>query len=186
MTIINPEYQAQLSDMHSKGQFVRGGKLLKSINPFLKQYQPVSVLDYGCGHGGLMTAINEVYSNIQVEGYDPGNPKHNCMPPGLFDAVISADVFEHIEPEHLDATLQLISSKILRCGWFRIACYPAKKHLPDGHNAHLIVESPAWWRKQLLANMDISIVSEVITVIDKRQKWPDVVGHNYDVVVEAK
>ena len=183
MTIINPDYQTQLSEMHGKGQFVRGGKLLKSLNPFLKQYQPSSVLDYGCGHGGLMTAIKETYPSMQVEGYDPGNPAYNRMPTQSFDAVISGDVFEHIEPEHLDATLQLINSKILRCGWFRIACYPAKKHLPDGRNAHLIIESPDWWRTKILSNMQVSIVHEDINVVDKSHKWPGIVGQNYDVVV---
>ena len=183
MTIINPDYQAQLSEMHSKGQFVRGGKLLKSVNPFFKQYQPSSVLDYGCGHGGLMAAIKEAYPTMQVEGYDPGNPEHNRMPKRSFDAVISGDVFEHIEPEHLDATLQLISSKILRCGWFRIACYPAKKHLPDGRNAHLIIKSPDWWRTKILSNMQVSIVHEHVIVVDKSHKWPGIVGQNYDVVV---
>ena len=185
MTIINPDYQAQLSEMHSKGQFVRGGKLLKSLNPFFKQYQPTSVLDYGCGHGGLMAAIKEAYPAMQVEGYDPGNPKHNRMPKRSFDAVISGDVFEHIEPEHLDATLQLINSKILRCGWFRIACYPAKKKLPDGRNAHLIVESPEWWRKKLETVMGVRIVWEEISVFDKSTKWNWVKGHNYDVIVEV-
>jgi hypothetical protein len=183
MTIINLDYQAQLSEMHSKGQFVRGGKLLKSLNPFLKQYQPTSVLDYGCGHGGLMAALKEAYPTMQVEGYDPGNPEHNRMPKRSFDAVISGDVFEHIEPEHLDATLQLISSKILRCGWFRIACYPAKKHLPDGRNAHLIIESPDWWRTKILSNMHVSIVHEHVIVVDKSHKWPGIVGQNYDVIV---
>ena len=183
MTIINPDYQAQLSEMHSKGQFVRGGKLLKSLNPFFKQYQPSSVLDYGCGHGGLMAAIKEAYPAMQVEGYDPGNPEHNRMPKRSFDAVISGDVFEHIEPEHLDATLQLISSKILRCGWFRIACYPAKKHLPDGRNAHLIIKSPDWWRTKILSNMQVSIVHEHVIVVDKSHKWPGIVGQNYDVIV---
>ena len=183
MTIINPDYQAQLSEMHSKGQFVRGGKLLKSLNPFFKQYQPVSVLDYGCGHGGLMAALKEAYPTMQVEGYDPGNPKHNRMPKRSFDAVISGDVFEHIEPEHLDATLQLISSKILRCGWFRIACYPAKKHLPDGRNAHLIIETPDWWRNKILSNMPVTIAHEHVIVVDKSHKWPGIVGQNYDVIV---
>ena len=183
MSIINPDYQAQLSEMHSKGQFVRGGKLLKSVNPFFKQYQPSSVLDYGCGHGGLMAAIKEAYPAMQVEGYDPGNPKHNRMPKRFFDAVISGDVFEHIEPEHLDATLQLISSKILRCGWFRIACYPAKKHLPDGRNAHLIIETPDWWRNKILSNMPVTIAHEHVIVVDKSHKWPGIVGQNYDVVV---
>ena len=183
MTIINPDYQAQLSDMHSKGQFVRGGKLLKSLNPFFKQYQPTSVLDYGCGHGGLMATIKEVYPNMHVEGYDPGNPAYNRMPKRSFDAVISGDVFEHIEPEHLDATLQLIDSKILQCGWFRIACYPAKKHLPDGRNAHLIIESPDWWRNKILSNMQIIIAHEDISVFDKSHKWPGIVGVNYDLIV---
>jgi len=183
MTIINPDYQAQLSDMHSKGQFVRGGKLLKSVNPFFKQYQPTSVLDYGCGHGGLMATIKEVYPDMQVEGYDPGNPVYNRMPKRSFDAVISGDVFEHIEPEHLNATLQLIDSKILRCGWFRIACYPAKKHLPDGRNAHLIIESPDWWRNKILSNMQITIAHEDISVVDKSHKWPGIVGVNYDLIV---
>jgi hypothetical protein len=77
----------------------------------------------------------------------------------------------------------LISSKILRCGWFRIACYPAKKHLPDGRNAHLIIESPDWWRTKILSNMQVSIVHEHVIVVDKSHKWPGIVGQNYDVVV---
>jgi len=184
--IIDPNYQAQLAEMHSKGQFVRGSKIFGSVQPFLTQYQLTSVLDFGCGHGALMASIQQAYPDMRVEGYDPGNPAHNRVPKRSFDAVISADVLEHIEPNHLAETLRLISDKMIIAGWFRIACYPAKKHLPDGRNAHLIVESPAWWREQLLANMDIIIVSEEISVVDKRQKWPDVVGHNYDVVVEAK
>jgi len=184
--IIDPEYQAQLAIMHSQGQFVRGGKTLKSVRPFLEKYQPTSVLDFGCGHGALMASIQETYPNMRVEGYDPGNPDHNRIPKRSFDAVVSADVFEHIEPNHLAETLRMISDKIIVAGWFRIACYPAKKHLPDGRNAHLIVESPDWWREQLLDNMDITIASEVISVFDKSHTWPDVVGHNYDVVVEAK
>jgi cyclopropane fatty-acyl-phospholipid synthase-like methyltransferase len=185
--IIDPQYQTQLATMHQRGQFRnRGGKNLKSVQPFLEQYQPTSVLDFGCGHGALMDSIQQAYPNMRVEGYDPGNSAHNRIPKSSFDAVVSADVFEHIEPGHLAETLRMISDKMIVAGWFRIACYPAKKHLPDGRNAHLIVESPAWWREQLLANMDISIVSESISVFDKRHKWPDVVGHNYDVVVEVK
>jgi cyclopropane fatty-acyl-phospholipid synthase-like methyltransferase len=133
-----------------------------------------------------MASISQTYPNIHVEGYDPGNPKHNHIPARSFDAVVSADVFEHIEPEHLAGTLQLISSKIQVAGWFRIACYPAKKHLPDGRNAHLIVESPNWWRKQLLNNMNVVIVKEEISVIDKSHKWPGVMGQVYDVTVAVK
>ena len=58
----------------------------------------------------------------------------------------------------------------------------AKKHLPDGRNAHLIIESPDWWRTKILSNMQVSIVHEHVIVVDKSHKWPGIVGHNYDVV----
>jgi len=183
--IIDPQYQSQLATMHQRGQFRNGGaKNLKSVQPFLDQYQPTSVLDFGCGHGALIASIKETYPNMHAEGYDPGNADHNVMPTRSFDAVVSADVFEHIEPEHLAETLRMIGDKIIVAGWFRIACYPAKKYLPDGRNAHLIVELPEWWRKQLLANMDITIVSENISVVDKSHKWTEVMGYNYDVTVK--
>ena len=31
------------------------------------------------------------------------------------------------------------------------ACYPARKFLPDGQNAHCTVEPPAWWESQVEA-----------------------------------
>jgi len=73
-----------------------------------------------------------------------------------------------------------------RCGFFRIACYHAKKHLPDGRNAHLIVESPEWWRDKIVNFMKVKIVSEQITVVDASNKWPQVKGHNYDIVVVSQ
>jgi hypothetical protein len=181
--IINPEYQAQLAAMHSEGRFVRGSKLLSTINPFLTQYQPTTILDFGCGHGALMAGIRQAYPNTAVDGYDPGSATHSKMPGQSFDCVVSADVFEHIEPTHLNQTLALIGQKMLRVGWFRIACYPAKKILPDGRNAHLIVEQPEWWREKLLKNMPIKIVNEEVSVFDKSHKWPNVKGCNYDVTV---
>ena len=184
--IINPGYQSQLKEMHGQGRFVRGSKMLGAIRPFIDQYNPASVLDFGCGHGALMASISQAYPNIYVDGYDPGNSQHNRMPKRSFDAVVSADVFEHIEPDHLAATLQIISSKIQVAGWFRIACYPAKKQLLDGRNAHLIVELPEWWRERILDAMNVNIVSEDVSVFDKTHKWPHIEGHNYDVVVEVK
>ena len=181
--IINQDYKDQLATMHSQGRFRQGSKILSTINPFLKQYQPTTILDFGCGHGTLMHSIMEAYPNTTVEGYDPGSATHGEMPSQDFDCVISADVFEHIESEYLDQTLQLIGQKMQRVGWFRIACYPAKKILLDGRNAHLIVEQPAWWRERILKNMPVEIVNEVISVFDKSHKWPHIKGFTYDVTV---
>jgi cyclopropane fatty-acyl-phospholipid synthase-like methyltransferase len=184
MSIINTEYKDQLLEMHSTGRFVRGHKMLKKIVPFLEKYNPTSILDFGCGHGALVNAIAETYPNMNVYGYDPGSSVYGQIPERDFDAIVSADVLEHIEPENLSTTLKLISNKMQTAGWFRIACYPSKKQLPDGRNAHLIVESPEWWREKILENMQIKIISEYVTVFDKSHKWPGIIGHNYDITVE--
>lgn len=184
--IIDPEYQAQLVEMHNKGRFFRGSKMLEVMQPVIEKYQPSSILDFGCGQGALLNSMQQAYPDVRINGYDPGNHLHSEIPKQSFDMIVSNDVFEHIEPEYLSSTLQLINDTMNIVGWFRIACYPAKKSLPDGRNAHLIVESPAWWRQQLLANMNVDIVKEEIAVFDKSHKWPGIVGQVYDVTVVVK
>lgn len=186
MAIIDQDYQQQLAQLHAGGKFDNGYKSYPIVKDFLEQYRPTSLLDFGCGQGGLIRAIKEKHPDIFCEGYDPGNHEFRQLPKRSYDAVISTDAIEHIEPAHLDETLRVIDSKIQRCGCFRIACYPAKKDLPDGRNAHLIVELPEWWRAKILSTMNVDIVWEKIKVVDKTDKWPHVKGHNYDVIVQRK
>lgn len=184
MTLIDNEYQQQLNCMHESGRFNNGHKAYKIVETFFKEYNPTSVLDFGCGKGGLIDTIRDLHPGTATTGYDPGNPDFARMPEQTFDTVVSTDALEHVEPAHLAETLKVIGSKIERYGFFRIACYPAKKKLPDGRNAHLIVELPAWWREQILTHMGVTIVAEEISVFDKSQKWDWVVGHVYDVTVK--
>lgn len=186
MTIINSTYQQQIQAMHQGGKFNNGAKQYRLVEPFLKQYQPKTLLDFGCGKGALIMAIAQDFSNIECSGYDPGNPTFDTLPSTTFDAVISTDAIEHIEPEHLSATLRTISRLMQRCGFFRIACHPAKKLLPDGRNCHLIVQEPDWWRQQLLAEMNIDIVWDRIVPFDRRDKNPLLFGSKYDVICVRK
>ena len=186
MALINQQYQDQLSQLHQDGKFDNGYKSYHIVKDFLEQYQPSSLLDFGCGQGGLIRSIQEQHPDIFCEGYDPGNHQFRQLPERRYDAVISTDAIEHIEPAYLDETLRVIDSKIERCGCFRIACYPSKKNLPDGRNAHLIVQLPEWWRAKILSTMNVDIVWEKIKVVDKTATWPHVKGHNYDVIVQRK
>lgn len=186
MSVINPEYQAQLQNMHQHGKFANGTKQYKLVRPFLEQYKPVNLLDFGCGKGGLLQELKKEYPDIACTGYDPGNPEFSRMPDQTFDAVISTDAIEHIEPEYLDETLGLLASKFDRCAFLRIACHPAKKRLPDGRNAHLIVEEPAWWRQKILSLMSVDIAWENIESFDRREKNPILFGSKYDVILVKK
>jgi cyclopropane fatty-acyl-phospholipid synthase-like methyltransferase len=184
MTIIDKTYQDQLERLHRHGRFGNGRKAYRIVKEFMEEYNPTSVLDFGCGKGGLIAVISDLHPGTTVAGYDPGNPEFAKMPEQTFDVIVSTDALEHIEPAHLEETLQVIGSKIERYGFFRIACYPAKKKLFDGRNAHLIVELPEWWREKILKHMGVTIVAEEISVLDKSQKWDWVVGHVYDVTVK--
>lgn len=184
MALIDKEYQKQLASMHDGGKFNHGAKAYAVVKDFITQYQPATLLDFGCGHGALLSTIGQHHPSIVLSGYDPGNASFAKLPTKTFDAVISTDAIEHIEPEFIIETFKTINHLMERCGCFRIACYPAKKNLPDGRNAHLIVESPDWWRTKLTTVMGVKIVSEQISVVDKTHKWPHVLGYNYDVIVE--
>lgn len=122
---------------------------------FVTQYRPQSLIDYGCAQGRLLKRIgNDCDFVTHRDGYDPGNPQYNRIPPGTFDVLVSCDVIEHFEPESLDASLKQMQSLFDRAAFLLIACYPAKKHLPDGRNAHLIVQTPEWWLDRCVSVFD--------------------------------
>jgi hypothetical protein len=116
------------------------------VHNFITEYQTKSLIDWGCANGNLLKRAEQDFPSIQeLAGYDPGNTDYNVVPAGTYDCLVSCDVIEHFEPELLNESLKLMQSKFQRAAFLIIACYPAKKHLPDGRNAHLIVENCAWW-----------------------------------------
>ncbi len=115
------------------------------MKKFIETYQPTSLLDYGCSQGSLIKQLKIDFPNIDIDGFDPAVPDFEVIKKQLYDCVISNDVIEHIEPVFLDQTLKHMQELFKNYAWFVIACYPAKKLLPDGRNAHLIIESTDWW-----------------------------------------
>ena len=88
----------------------------------------------------------------------------------------SLDVLEHFEPEHIAAGIRHISELTKNIAYLLIACHPAKKTLPDGRNAHLIVEGPEYWKPLLLENFDGELVYEEFKV----GKINEIVNHTLD------
>lgn len=184
--MIDKDYKSQLKAMHEDGIFNNGLAAYKIVKNFIARVRPESILDFGCGHGALIAVIKEQYPAIQLTGYDPGNPLYDTLPSSPSDVVISTDALEHVEPEFLAETIRALSQLTGKYAFFRIACYPARKTLPDGRNAHLIVEHPVWWKEKILGSGDFIILRERIKKVDKSSKWEGVVGFNYDVIVQKK
>lgn len=111
-----------------------------------------SILDFGCGKGTLAAALAD--KGHAVSEYDPAIPGKDATPEPA-ELVIAGDVLEHIEPDCLDAVLAELNRLTKRKLVVIIDTGPARKTLPDGRNAHLIIESAAWWGAKLAQTFDV-------------------------------
>ena len=149
--MISNEYKQILEDLNGHANFGKRKKSPKYLDAFIKNYNPKTILDFGCGTGGLVRGLQEQYPNSIVSGYDPGNSGYSdSIDNRKFDMIVSTDVLEHIEPQYIDSTLTYLKEKATYC-YHLIALAPSSVTLPDGRNAHLIQESSHWWKKKFVA-----------------------------------
>ena len=167
----SPRYVELLSlykDMHDDGQEEEGipadqmfaghslVPLVQVIKQVVDQFQPRTMLDYGAGKGMLygppITIEDKNYESVtaywgvdEVICYDPGYAPFSELPTGRFDGVICTDVLEHIPEEDLPWILEELFAYARIFVFGNIANYPARKHLPNGENAHCTIKPRAWW-----------------------------------------
>jgi len=136
-----------------------GGKTknLGKFHKYVEQWHPLTLLDYGCGKGGILSDLESRYRHINCTGYDPAVMMF-ANEPQQVECVFSNDVLEHIEPEYLNQVLTHIDTLSTKYIWLRIDTKPARKRLSDGRNAHLILEDQAWWTNQISTHIKGIIV----------------------------
>lgn len=111
----------------------------------VKNLNPRSILDYGCGHSDLVAHF-WLDGRRKVAKYDPAIPQFKDMPEGPFDLVICCDVMEHIRMTDIDRILGEIREKS-RNAVFTISMKPARAKLPDGRNAHVSLLNVSEWTR---------------------------------------
>jgi len=146
-------YIKQLQSLHSDSSRPQGfggkPKKLGQFHKFMDIWKPSTLLDYGCGKGYVLSELRDKYPSVTCEGYDPAVKMFSGLPNKKYDCVFSNDVLEHIEPEHIAEVLKHINSLTEKYIWLRIDTKPARKILPDGRNAHILLKSPEWWMDQI-------------------------------------
>lgn len=148
--LISEEYQKQNAKIHrQKNWGCDGRKCAKIMRAAIKILGIKSLLDYGCGQGTLKTTLRADGCGIDIFEYDPAIPGKDKPPGEGADMVVCTDVLEHIEPQYIDKVMAHIWMLAGRYAYFVIATKPARQVLPDGRNAHLIVEDWGWWRDKI-------------------------------------
>jgi hypothetical protein len=151
------EYQQALQMQHAGEDTWGKGKpkfagadllgLLKS-RPYIR-----TVLDFGCGKGMLGSWLADIAPEIEYTGYDPGNPELDTLPKGQFDLVMSCDVLEHVEEDHINPTIQQMWDYTRVVMYNNIACSPARGRFSgdtkwQGQDLHLSVYTPEEWQRR--------------------------------------
>lgn len=152
------EYKEQLILKH-KQQHWGGGVASKSnvIYAHALGLGVNKILDYGCGAGDFKKAMKSDpwKSKFEISEYDPGIHGKDELP-NVHDYVVCVDVLEHIEPECLNDVLAHLALLMRVGGYFLISTVPAFQNLPDGRNAHLIIEPAEWWEKKLSEKFELT------------------------------
>lgn len=152
--LISPEYQAVNRYMLAhKNYGISGHVWAPKVHELAQGIEARSLLDYGCGQGSLAAAL-PAERRYAVNEYDPGIPGKDHAPANA-DLVSCTDVLEHIEPDCLNAVLDHLFQLADKAVALVVATIPATKHLPDGQNAHLIVEPVDWWLPKLLSRWQL-------------------------------
>jgi hypothetical protein len=122
-----------------------------------------TLLDYGCGKGqqylpqrlhaadeGIDYPDMKSYWGAQeIRCYDPAYPPFMEVPSGVFDGVVCTDVLEHCPEEDIPWILDELFAYAHRFVFANIACFPARKRLPSGGNAHCTIRPVKWWRDEI-------------------------------------
>lgn len=151
MQLITDGYRKLNEQLHAEKRFYGavGFRHLFAVLDLVKKYNAQDILDYGCGKSSLARNLP-----FNIHEYDPAIEKFKALPKPA-DIVVCTDVLEHIEPELLNNVLEHLKSLTKKAGLFSVSTEQALKTLPDGRNAHLIVEPYTWWLDKLSNYFDI-------------------------------
>ncbi len=111
-----------------------------------------TLLDYGSGKGKFYDPYPgepaesryksmKAWGDTRVTCYDPGYEPFSGPIEPAYDGVICTDVLEHITEEDIPWVLDKLFRHAKHFVYAVAACYPAKKHLPNGQNAHCTVQA---------------------------------------------
>ena len=158
--LISDDYRKQQQKLHENPQYGVASQFYAPIvAKVINQHGVEELLDYGAGKGRLMKTISEqrlVQRPLRVQHYDPAIPEWAAEPDPA-EMVACIDVLEHIEPHLIDNVLDHLLALTKSIGLFTIATSEAEKTLPDGRNAHLIVQPSSWWLPRLQSRWELHV-----------------------------
>jgi len=155
--LITPGYAEQNRLLHEMepSYGTSGQKWGRYVERLIEGERFKTILDYGCGKGTLAAVL----PGYKIAEYDPCIAGKDDRPQPA-ELVVCTDVLEHIEPSLIDNVLADLRALTQKKLFFNIATRPAKKSLPDGRNAHILLQPPIWWFEKLKEHFTLTLWEE--------------------------
>ena len=181
---LTEEYRQVLKDTHAYAGHKQWGNTGNSdyfdrILQLIDRHKKKEILDYGAGWGGVKAKMAETRPDIIVHEFEPARDDV-CAPAEPCEFVVCTDVFEHVEPDCLDAFFLDLQRVVQDVAFFTVSMVPAQRILTDGRNAHLIQKPFGWWLAKVSEYFDIRFARHVssrssgaIIVVEKKAPIPD-------------
>jgi 2-polyprenyl-3-methyl-5-hydroxy-6-metoxy-1,4-benzoquinol methylase len=153
--LISDEYQEMLQRMHAEHKFGKSSLTWwRQVSQLLASRQSKTWLDYGCGNGKLVATIaktsHTMRQRVRADEYDPGVWSRARRPAlSNYDLVTCIHTLEHVEPDKLGNVLEDLNRLTGGVLLLVVSTRPAGKNLPDGRNAHLVIEDGRWWQSKV-------------------------------------
>lgn len=152
------DLQKQTHEDPAYGAGTATRRWVSDIIALASEIEARSILDYGCGKGAMAQALATHAKGPYLPPlflYDPCIEAFSCKPEPA-DLVICTDVLEHVEASCLESVLQDIRRCIGKVGFLTISTVPAKRTLPDGRNAHIMLKSSQEWLRYMMRFFHVS------------------------------
>ena len=155
-SLISEEYRRMQQQLHENPKYgMASVEYAPLVAEVLKATGAPELLDYGAGKGRLGATLREQLKRpLIIHHYDPAIPQWSA-PPVPCGFVACIDVLEHIEPALIDNVLDDLQRVTAGVGVFTVHTGAAVKVLPDGRNAHLIQQPPAWWLHRIVERFEL-------------------------------
>ena len=162
---------------------------VERIKRLIERTKALTILDYGSGKGRQYDpqpfkdksgkrwdSIIDYWDIDEVVCFDPCYAPFSRIPRGRFDGVISTDVLEHCPEEDVPWIIAELFRYADKFVFANVACYPARKRLPSGENAHCTIRPVAWWRARFetaaaaYPNLLWEVWVQSLTIISQERK----------------
>lgn len=112
-----------------------------------------SLLDFGAGkaaHHFHLNMYEDKFNITDVTLYDPAIPEYCTLSDDTYDAVICADVMEHIPEDNVDHVIEQVNSRANKVAFYVISANLTSTVLPNGENAHITRMPASWWKEKIM------------------------------------